>query len=222
MSTETKFKLLLFFSFLCLTGLLIQGYFFWQIQAQLASQSQTQSNLPQSIEARLDAALAGSRYEPAHPTPFGLLNRPFSVDPFSQMQQQFDSLFGAFPMANGISLANTGLVAPAPELTLTETASEYQVAVATGDDIDVEINTELEANLLTVRGSLTQKISDSSSAVSSSFVSRSQFTRSFDLPKPVDEIGVFTESTSNGLLIHVPKKNPDDQRGQSNLRAGDR
>ena len=204
MSTDTKLKLLFVFSLICLLALLFQGYLLWQVQAQLVSEAET--HLPQSIEQRLDEALTSPRYRPSQVSPFGLLGQSFGSDPLRQMQQQIDSLFGTLPMSSAGSFGSFSMNAGAPELSLMETDTEYQVAVTTAADTDVEINTELEANLLTVRGSVTQDFSDSSNALTSSFVSRSQFTRSFDLPKPVDELGVFTEATKSGLLIHVPKK----------------
>ncbi len=209
MSTESKLKLVLVFSLLCLAGLLIQGYMLWQVQAQLVSQSDSQSNLPESIEQRLDSVLggsSGSRNQLVRPSPFGMFGQAFGADPFSQMQQQVDSMFGMLAAPNFQGLQGLGGTSAMPKLSLVETDTEYQVSVITPTDTDVEINTELEANLLTVRGSITEDFSDSGSGRSTSFVSRSQFTRSFDLPKPVDELGVFTEATSDGLLIHVPKK----------------
>jgi HSP20 family molecular chaperone IbpA len=206
MSTESKLKLVLVFSLLCLMGLLIQGYMLWQVQAQLVSESDTQPNLPESIEQRLDAALGGSSKQLARPSPFDMLGQPFGADPFSQMQQQVDSLFGMLSAPSVQGFHGIGSSSTMPELSLTETDSEYQVSVSAPSDTDVEITTELEANLLTVRGSVTEDYSDSSSGRSANFVSRSQFTRSFDLPKPVDELGVFTETANDGLLIHVPKK----------------
>jgi HSP20 family molecular chaperone IbpA len=205
-STETKLKLLLGFSLLCLMGLLLQGYLLWQVQAQLVSDSENLTALPQSIEERLDAALnsAGAGNRPSQLSPFGRLNQPPRVDPFSQLQQQLDSMFDVFSAPSSIGLGSLGTAASIPQLFLTETDTEYQVKVATAPDTDVEISTELEANLLIVRGSVTNNLSDTGSAGSSNFVSRSQFTRAFDLPKPVDELGVFTEPTNNGLLIHVP------------------
>lgn len=206
MSTETKLKLLLVFSLLCLVGLLIQGYLLWQVQAQLVSETDKQSSLPESIEQRLNGALGSPRNSLLQARPFGSFNQSFGVDPFSQMQQQLDSMFGLFSAPNAFGIQGIGMSNAAPELALAETEAEYQVTVSVPKDTDVEISTELDANLLTVRGSLTQDFSDSSNAFASSYVSRSQFSRSFDLPRPVDELGMFTETTNDGLLIHVPKK----------------
>ncbi len=205
MSTETKLKLLLVFSLLCLTGLLVQGYFLWQVQAQLVADASSTSSIPQSVQERLDANWSRSLGAPRSNS-LGLLNQQWSADPFAQMQQQLDSMFNMFAAPSIGSSRAAPLATSTPTLALTETESEYLVSVETSKGSNLEINTQLEANLLTVRGSVTEDFSSSSNAFGSSFVSRSQFTRTFDLPKPVDELAMFTETNDDGLIIHVPKK----------------
>ena len=205
MSTDTKLKFLLVFSTLCLVGMLWQGYLLWQVQAQLVSDSSSQPANRQSIEQRLDEAMNRSANQSLSARPLDFPSQPFPLDPFSQMQQQLDSVFGVLSSPYSPSFSGTGFDELTPQLSLSETDTEYQVLVETLPDTNVEINTEVEAQLLAVRGSVTRNLSSSVNSLASSFVSRSQFTRSFDLPKPVDELGVFTETTDDGLLIHVPK-----------------
>ena len=122
------------------------------------------------------------------------------------MQRQMDSLFNSFS-GPGVSVfggSNLGL--GSPRFSFDETETEYQVHIEFPPDQEVEISTNLEANLLTVNGTITQNISKGNNGFASNFTSRSQFSRSFDLSKPVDELALYTQTEEGGLLIGIPKK----------------
>lgn len=217
MSTDSKIKVLASFLILCVFGLGFQGYLLWRMDEQLALAEE--DSIPRSIQRRLEAQLdkraarSGPAVASASPASSTVM------DPFARMQQmrqQMDSLFGSFsgfampasPLATSpfSTSQRFGFGQAMPDLEFTETADEYQVRVQTPPDHELTLNSELEANLLTVSGALTRNQGNSGPGMASNFVSRSQFTRSFDLPKPVDELGVFTEATEGGVVIRVPKK----------------
>lgn len=220
MSTDIKIKVLAGFLILCVFGLGFQGYMLWRMDEQLAAVEE--DSIPKSIQRRLEAQLDKKASQSGQSMAASWPANSFAADPFArmeQMRQQMDSLFGSF---TGFSGTASPFGAPfgspftsshsfsanqsVPNLELTETEDEYQLRVQTPPDHELTLNSELEANLLTVTGAVTQNQSSSGQGMASSFVSRSQFSRSFDLPKPVDELGVFTETTEGGVLIRVPKK----------------
>ncbi|MEQ8314978.1 MAG: Hsp20/alpha crystallin family protein [Gammaproteobacteria bacterium] len=210
MSTEIKLKLAVGFLLLCIAGLILQGFYLWRMDQRLSGTA-TSSEIPESIMERLEPRLQGA---PSRNTadPFSFA---FGGDPFlrmQQMQQQMDSLFNSIsPFGSaGVSVyGNNGqsfsFQSSSPELEFTETPDEYQVKVKTPPDHELVLNTDLEANLLTVSGSVSSSHETSSNGFASNFVSSSQFTRSFDLDKPVNELGLVTEQVGDGLLVRVPK-----------------
>ena len=106
-----------------------------------------------------------------------------------------------FPAANqafGFSL-------PGPTLEMMETDSEYRVQIQTPPQHELSLNTELEADSLTLTGTLTRTLDTESNGFASSLVSNSQFSRRFDFSEPVDALGLVTEQTEQGLLLRVPK-----------------
>ena len=105
----------------------------------------------------------------------------------------------------GSGIQRFGFNSGSPALEFVETPDEYQVIVQTPPDHELVLNTELESNLLTVSGTVSNTQSTNSSGFASNFVSSSQFTRSFDLDKPVEEFGLVTEQLEDGLLVRVPK-----------------
>lgn len=202
MKTETKNRLLVSGLLLCLIGLLAQSLYLWRLERTLAAGAD--NNLPDRIQQRLDA-IAGSA-PVADPLDIDSWIGPaFPVDPFSrmqQMQQQMNSIFSTFGAPAFPGFSGTSISGNSPTLMLEETDSEYQVNVQTPPNEELTIDTELEENLLVVSGTSTRK----QSVGGSSFSSRSQFSRSFDLPKPVDALGIYSEAYEGGLRIHVPKK----------------
>lgn len=206
MSTEIKLRLAVGFLALCVTALILQGFYLWRMDQRLAGAAET-SDIPESIMERLEARLQD---KPAT-EPFA----PFSGDPFvrmQQMQQQMDSLFNSFSpfgtsfgQFQGPNVQGFQFSTGSPALEFVETPEEYQVKVQTPPDHELVINTELESNLLTVSGTVSSSHSANSTGYASNFVSSSQFARSFDLDKPVDEFGLVTEQLEDGLLVRVPK-----------------
>lgn len=213
MSTEVKLRFLVGFLAICVIALFVQGYFLWRMD-QKVSEVAIAEDIPASIQRRLEEQLAD---DPASYSAFPgtALSSGFTRDPFvrmQQMQRQMDSLFNSFTSFGGFGSftppafgSGSGFVSMSPNLELIETDEDYQVRIQSPPDQDIVVNTELEANLLTVTGTVSQTIQDSSNGFASSFVSNSQFSRSFDLDERVDEFGVITEQTEGGLLVRVPK-----------------
>lgn len=168
-----------------------------------------QSTIPASLEECIEKSLNDFSSNLSPTDPNAGAGQFFSRDPFSsmrQMQQQMDSLLNSFSTPGLMQYGGLSFGAGTPSLNLTETESEYQIYIQSPPEHNVEISTDLEANLLTIRGTLTRNATDRNNNSLSRISSRSQFSRSFDLPKPVDEFGIYHEQQEEGLIVRVPKK----------------
>ncbi|GJM13191.1 MAG: hypothetical protein DHS20C12_15940 [Pseudohongiella sp.] len=213
MNTNTKFRILFGITVICLTALVVQTAYLWQLDQKLAgTQIDTETELPPGVEKRLEAALAQSDPVPDPYNPFGgssLFGSSVGADPFEnirQMQQRMDSLFGGFSMPQFNPGNSFTFTSSSPNLELQETEDEYRVVIQTGEGQDVELSTQLEDSRLTVNGVVKSSLSNNSGGFASNIVSQSQFSRSFDLPGEVEELGIVTEQVDEGLMIRVPKK----------------
>lgn len=209
MKTEFKLKVLALFSFVCLLALVAQAYFLWSLNQRLTVAEADGPEIPESIEERLQATLGapGTSRDPLDVDDF--FGQAFASDPFAhmqQMQQQMDRLFNSFSASGPSGSGGRSYSVASPLFDFRETATEYQVHIQTPPDHDLEISSNLETNLLTVSGMLTRNMTNNTNSIASSFTSRSQFSRSFDLSKPIDELGLVTEQQVDGLLIRIPKK----------------
>ncbi|MDP6537320.1 MAG: Hsp20/alpha crystallin family protein [Gammaproteobacteria bacterium] len=120
--------------------------------------------------------------------------------------QQVDSPGNSSSEPGASVLTGGSTSAESLQLSISETETEYQVLIQIPSDHGLEISTELAASLLTVNGTLTPNSSNSANSTASDFTSISQFTRSFDLTEPVNELGLYTETRDGGLVIGIPKR----------------
>ena len=120
--------------------------------------------------------------------------------------QQGDSLGNSSSESGASVLNGSSSSSESLQMSINETETEYQILIQIPSDHELEFSTDLAANLLTVSGTLTRNSSNSANSTASDFTSRSQFTRSFDLTKPVNELGLYTEIQEGGLVIGIPKR----------------
>lgn len=214
MSTKIKYRLLLSFSILCLIGLAVQGAYLWQLNEQLAGNT-TQGTL----EDKLAEKILANASDPAS-TALDPFNSPFPAlpDPFSamqQMQQQFDSLFGTSGFGSFFSppagsaasgFASSRFTVAVPDIEVAETPTEYRITIPVTPDEDIQLNTSIEDNALSITGTIKSSANTQNSSFATSMLSQSQFSRTIDLPEPVDEFGLSTQQTNDGIIISVPKK----------------
>ncbi|MEQ8953224.1 MAG: Hsp20/alpha crystallin family protein [Gammaproteobacteria bacterium] len=162
------------------------------------------------------------------PQPFPSFN-PFALggsvnaDPFAAvqgMQQRMDALLqtmlGPSPLGfNSGLLGNMGLNSPGssasfsmstPAIRIDETDREYQIHVTVPQSHEVELNTEIEGNTLSISGKIQQQLAQQNGGSAATFIGHSQFSRQIPLSHEVDELGIATEQTPTGLMVRVPKK----------------
>lgn len=211
MSTGIKNRLLLALSMFCLIGFAGQTYLLWQANDRLAQAFPAEEGIPASIEQRLLAELDKKEANRAARSPFGY-NGPLPSS--MPLQDYFDSFFSGFGMPSlsqgspfsARSILSSTFSSAAPDIALDETEEGYRILIPVNPDQELELNTEVEDNSVSVSGVITEKSSRSQNNFSTSSFSQRQFARTLDLPTPVDEFGMTTTQTEAGIEITLPKK----------------
>ncbi|MEX0965503.1 MAG: Hsp20 family protein [Pseudohongiellaceae bacterium] len=206
MSTETKYRLLLTFSILCLIGLVAQTIQVMKVNDRLAQIIPDSKERPSVAEQRLLAELGLKNRTPhrpsAMPSPFGS---------FNPIQDYLDSMFPGFqasaaplfPRNFARSLTYAGVT---PKIELDETDKEYRIFIPVDPEKEIELNADIEDNSVSVSGVITEKVQQKQDNLATSILSRSQFAKTVKLPQPIDEFGMTTEQTDAGIEITIPKK----------------
>jgi HSP20 family molecular chaperone IbpA len=221
MHSEHKFRWAIALSVLLAIALVIQAAVLWQTRQQLAalapglSQQQAEQQLTpleEKILARLEAKDPRPSSSPRQLSPganslFG--SSFFGGDPFAsieQMRQRMDALMaGSSPAgAMGFSLQN-------PDFQLQETEDDYRLLIKVPEQHELDLQTEVEDREVVVRGSISSNRHSNGNGLASQFMSSSQFNRRFDLPGDVNEVGVYTEQSDEGLVLVMPKAKPGRQ-----------
>lgn len=211
MRTVIKFRLLLGLSLTCLMALAIQSVYLLKLQDRLTAAGLGTDAPTQSIEAQILANLDDPDPANALWDPFARSTWP-AIDPFSRMQQlqtDMNSLFDTFGpgsgfLQSGIGRMQAGLATPAIEVQ--ETPAEYQIVITVSPETDINLQTSLEDNALTIQGTLKQEAINQGNHYAASTLSQSQFSRTIELPLPVDALGMTTSQNKQGIVILVPKK----------------
>jgi|TARA_Y100000031_G_scaffold69498_1_gene77214 HSP20 family molecular chaperone IbpA len=175
------------------------------------------SSILDNVEGRLESLRSqeDAPIDPQNTTPenttrlVGQNYRTNSIERNRRIQsalQQVDSP-GNFSSEPGASVLNgSSSSAESLQLSISESETEYQILIQIPSDHELEISTDLEASLITVNGTLIRNLSNNTNSTASNFTGRNQFTRSFDLTKPVNELGLYTETREGGLVIGIPKR----------------
>ena len=211
MSTEIKYRLVLAFGLICLIGFAGQSILLWKANDRLANLEPDSETIPTSIEQRILAELDKKNPPIAQQSPFTM---PGQFPDFSEIQNAMDSLFSGFvpfapPNTNLFSnraLQGMSFSSAAPQIALDETDSDYQILIPVDPSQEVEVNTSIENNSVSVSGIIKQQLRQSQNDFATSFMSQRQFAKTLSLPRPVDEFGITTEQTENGIRITIPKK----------------
>jgi HSP20 family molecular chaperone IbpA len=217
MRSEAKFRWAIGLSVLLAIALVIQGVLLWQTRQQVAAldpglemreqaSEQELTPLEEKILARLEAKDPQPRRSPGQLSPganslFG--GSLFSSDPFAsfeQMRQRMDSLMAGMGPSSGMSFS-----LQSPDFQLEETEDDYRLLIKVPEQHEIDLQTEVEDREVIVRGSISSNRSQTGNGLSSQFVSSSQFNRRFDLPGDVNEVGVYTEQSNEGLVLVMPK-----------------
>ena len=146
---------------------------------------------------------------------------PFSVaafggDPFAQMQQRMDQLFGRTGSAPSLfNFGNSGLggmglgagfanASPA-QIEVEESTDEYRVVISIAQGSDMELATELDNNTLSISAQVRTELQNNSNGRALSSTSMSQFSRAIPFSSPVDATGMQTEKSDSEVVIRIPK-----------------
>jgi len=214
MSTEIKFRILLFFSLLCLVGFSTQAYLLYDLKKDRTSTDLVDNTIPESILEKLEAEIAkpDRLYDGTNGSVFGY---GLNSDPITAMQsmqsqvdQLFDSMFGRPRPTNRPfwSQTLTGMSSQ-PEIVVEEKSDSFVVTLVKHPEQNIELQSELEDNVLILAGLVRagNRQGQSGSFFSSSSIS--QFSRSIPFPQEVDALGMYTDQVDNEIVITVPKMN---------------
>lgn len=123
---------------------------------------------------------------------------------FAEMQKRMDELMNR--MAPGGSIFSNrgfGLSVSSPEVTMKETADHYEVIVSVPQGQEVELNTELQENQLTISGKMRSIKEDKNNSTKAVVTSR--FSQTVTLAEPTDEAGMTIERQDEKVVVKIPK-----------------
>jgi HSP20 family molecular chaperone IbpA len=133
---------------------------------------------------------------------------------FAQMQKRMDDIMRQMmpndPLLsqNGFSQLGAGLSPASPEVTMDEDTDQYKVVVKVPKGENMQLNTDLADNTLTISGKVqsTSKEDDSSGKQIGQAESLSEFSQSITLDHPVDEAGMKVDRNGDDVVITIPKR----------------
>nr|WP_255491055.1 Hsp20/alpha crystallin family protein [Spartinivicinus marinus] len=82
-----------------------------------------------------------------------------------------------------------------------ETETEYKVTISVPEERDVEVNTELKDNFLTING----KVKSQQDNRQSRLFYTSQFSQSITLMEPVDHAKMKLDNKKHEVVVTIPK-----------------
>jgi HSP20 family molecular chaperone IbpA len=189
------------------------------LQQQLAAQAPAPSNPPLN-NSPLNTPFSSN-------APSG--NSPFDSDPFADMQRMQQEmhqrmqqmlqgfgmntpLFDMDPFQGGSGFSSSMGFGVQPDFEFSEAQDEYIVTVKIPQGSNVEINTEVKDDELTIQGKVSVQQNDQNNSGAFSSVQTQQFARTLTLPGDVDVLGITNETVGDEVRIKLPK-----QKGGSGL-----
>jgi len=147
----------------------------------------------------------------------GMAPLPKNWDPngqFARMEKRMDDVMRQMmpndPMLsqNGFSQLGFGLSPASPEVTMNEDSDKYKVVVKVPKGENLQLNTDLADNTLTISGKVEHnaKEDDSSGKLVGQAESMSEFSQSITLDHPVDEAGMKVDRNGGDVVITIPKR----------------
>lgn len=139
--------------------------------------------------------------------------QPFPSDPndhFQQMQSRMQSMMENFsqgfpsmqsPFDDSFSNMGSLFQQGNPNISMQELNNEYRIEVSIPEGQEVEVNTDLTHNQLTISGTVKNKTEEGQSFSQST----RQFSQSMTLPGSIDEGGMKVEQEENQIIVIVPK-----------------
>tara|TARA_R100001377_G_C3177091_1_gene105210 strand:+ start:434 stop:1045 length:612 start_codon:yes stop_codon:yes gene_type:complete len=137
--------------------------------------------------------------------------QPSLLDPFTQMQQRMDQLFGSIGTdpalfnLGGIGLGTGFANTPPALIEVEESKDEYRVVISLTQDSDVELATELDDNTLSISAQVRTEVQNNNGGRQMSSTSMRQLSRAIPFNSPVDATGMQTERSDSAVVIRIPK-----------------
>ena len=133
---------------------------------------------------------------------------------FARMEKRMDDIMRQMmpndPLLsqNGFSQLGFGLSPASPEVTMDEDSHRYKVVVKVPRGENLQLNTDLADNTLTISGKVESdaRDDDASGQLIGQAESVSQFSQSITLDDPVDEAGMKVDRDGGDIVITIPKQ----------------
>lgn len=194
-----------------LTAIAALGYSTWSLAREVSSLRGHSEAQPDVLEELDEMA----RQQALQDRQQGLLTPWASIggDPFAQfqtMQDEMRRLFQHGPTGKHSTFeqlfGNAAAISFAqPEIALEESEHEYRVVIPLAPDTDIELDTAVEDNVLSIKALIRQELTNQSANSRSNSSSFSQIARNFNLKKPVDATGLATQKDTDKIVITIPK-----------------
>jgi len=169
-----------------------------------------------TLHRQMDRLDAGS--EPIQNSQISPDTQPGTFDPFAgawdpngqfaRMQKHMDEMMQDMMPGNPLfSHSGFGLSTSSPEVSLNEDKDNYTVVVKVPEGEDVEFNTSLDDNMLTISGEV-KNAADENPSGNASVQARSfsQFSQTITLADPVDETKMKVDRKGEEIVITIPKR----------------
>ena len=199
------------------------GIYSWQLRQELAvAQGSTASESSEPLREKLEALADRQSATDNFPSLFdpGMNFNGFNPSQqLQQMQQRMDELFNSMTapggsLGSGLGGFGLGGFGPAgssswqlqqPNIDLQESDKDYRITLSIADGSEIELETELEDQTLSISAEVRSEIRNNSGNMQSSSSSVSQFSRSIFLDEAVDATGLKTEKGADEIVITIPK-----------------
>lgn len=187
----------------------VLGHYTWTLRQQVDQLQANSAATPQAPVSQPQAARPGAP-----------LSDPWDPNgQFAQMQQRMDemmrqlmpndSMFGQNGFGQqGFGQLGFGLSAGSPEITMDEDSDQYKVVVKLPEGENMQLNTDLADNTLTISGKVESTAEDNepSAQLFGHAQAMSQFSQSITLGEPVDEAGMKIDRNGQDIVITIPKR----------------
>ncbi len=209
MQTSTKVKSLTIVSVICVAVIIGLGLFTLKLSNDLA---RLESKLPDpSTLAKKQKPLAFPRISKKSPaSPMDPWQHSPSPDPgiqklYETMQNHIDNTMNSSPF-NFPEMDDFQISSLKPDIKFEETHSEYKITIAIPEGKNVEINTKIVDNVLSISGKIRSEKKSTDNNITAYTRSFNQFSQMLPFAKPVDQEKMVTEKQGKNIIITVPKK----------------
>jgi HSP20 family protein len=177
---------------LCVIAIVVESYFLWS--AEKSGFNKTPADKGQVFSA-IAPKVSSPWFDDWDPN--GQLK---------QMQQQMNRLMNQMSAASSaFTQQRFGPSQESPTISMHEEPDKYKVIVDVPKGENVQINTDVTGNQLTIDGKVRQTREGKSANADMQSLSISQFSQTMSFPEPVKDSDVKVTRNNNQIVITVPK-----------------